>query len=367
MYECAFDRISIKAIKKINDEAQQQPPTPSGLNDRISICEFDISKIWFSFPEPPTSPKGKRKIPFSRYDWNLLSSVSPAVISWLCAYKNSLKPLEEYLKENNKRVIQILASLIAGSLKNKEQLEAYMKHELLNNKFAQANFKSENNFSSRFRNKVTSSKVTTQQQEVNEIEKYLQVYLTSSSYAIYRDPNCRLVDLIRNYFFYFPNELTSDLECEYIPDVKYLKRGINELLNSWSLIIMNSIDSAIVRVQNEFDAYGAAAAAGGDHGASDGPAARASFGADNFNDYASNRHSDHFKFFTEIRENRPKSEPADSQVKQSNVLVSLTNKNAVTTQLTTNANTQESIQMNRLNVINESTNSLNNNNQAWVI
>jgi hypothetical protein len=63
-------------------------------HSRLSLAEFEISKIWFSFPEPPISPKGKRKIPYTRFDWNLLSSVSPAVTSWLCASKHVMQPLK---------------------------------------------------------------------------------------------------------------------------------------------------------------------------------------------------------------------------------------------------------------------------------
>jgi len=106
MYECAFERISIKAVKKLNantevnnaatapaaassSSSQPSPPLvtdsdePSQHN-RLSLSEFEISKIWFSFPEPPISPKGKRKIPYTRNDWNLLSSVSPGKSLILC-------------------------------------------------------------------------------------------------------------------------------------------------------------------------------------------------------------------------------------------------------------------------------------------
>lgn len=130
------------------------------------------------------SKKGRRKIPFTRFDWNLLSSVSPAVISWLCAYKNSIKPVEEYLKLNEERCIRILASLIAGSLKHKEQLETYMKYEY--QKMAPAEYKS--NFGARFR-----SKVMQQQQSkyaasasggaLTEMEKFLQVGLLRTRFS----------------------------------------------------------------------------------------------------------------------------------------------------------------------------------------
>lgn len=63
------------------------------------------------------------------------------------------------------------------------------------------------------------------------------------SLAIYKDPNCRLVDLLRNYLFFFNDELKSDMDAEFIPDTKRLKRGINEILQSWSSVIMASIEN----------------------------------------------------------------------------------------------------------------------------
>lgn len=132
MYECAFDSISIKALKNGSSTAS----TGDSVNQRLSLCDFDIAKIWFSFPEPPQSPKGKRKIPFSRFDWNLLSSVSPAVISWLCASKHTIKPIKEFLESRAKRYLEIVAALVTGSLKNREQLEQEINSriEFYNNK-----------------------------------------------------------------------------------------------------------------------------------------------------------------------------------------------------------------------------------------
>ncbi len=94
--------------------------------NRFSLAEFEINKIWFSFPEPPISPKGKRKIPYTRYDWNLLSSVSPAVTSWLCASKHAIQPLKDILDSHNRQVLQIMTALISGSLRYKDQLEQKM-------------------------------------------------------------------------------------------------------------------------------------------------------------------------------------------------------------------------------------------------
>jgi hypothetical protein len=132
MYECAFDSISIKALKNGSSTAT----AGDALANRLSLCDFDIAKIWFSFPEPPQSPKGKRKIPFSRFDWNLLSSVSPAVISWLCVAKHTVGPIKEFLESRGKRYLEIVAALVAGSLKNRQQLEQEINSriEFYNNK-----------------------------------------------------------------------------------------------------------------------------------------------------------------------------------------------------------------------------------------
>ena len=73
MYEYAFERINIKAVKKLNTEIEQPMSSPNPndqkqqqqlqqqqktQHNRLSLSEFEISKIWFSFPEPPFSLKG---------------------------------------------------------------------------------------------------------------------------------------------------------------------------------------------------------------------------------------------------------------------------------------------------------------------
>jgi hypothetical protein len=271
MYECAFEAISIKAIKKLKDitsssklnaENNQEPQSPEqksepltsfSENNRLSLFEFNISKIWFSFPEPPTSPKGKRKIPFSRFDWNLLSSVSPAVTSWLCAIKHSFKPVKECMIIREKRITQILAALIVGSFKHKDQLER--KIEFLLKTEASSLFKSPNDTILSTRSRKISSKSNLNNANGDEesqttlssklshfnFQNFLQLYLTSSSFALYNDPNCRFVNILRHYLLYFEEEFNSDMEFPSIPENEYLKCGINEVLNSWASLMLNSI------------------------------------------------------------------------------------------------------------------------------
>jgi hypothetical protein len=235
MYECAFDSISIKALKNGSSTAT----VGDAVVNRLSLCDFDIAKIWFSFPEPPQSPKGKRKIPFSRFDWNLLSSVSPAVISWLCVTKHTVKPIKEFLELRSKRYLEIVAALVTGSLKNREQLEQEMNSriEFYNNRDA-FKLKSEGRLSRAAKANLKKAN------QSDTVANFMKVYLTKSSLELYKDANCRLVNLMRNYLLYFADDFEADLSSSYLPDSKLLKKGINEVLNSWSNVIMTASGGA---------------------------------------------------------------------------------------------------------------------------
>jgi hypothetical protein len=43
---------------------------------------------------------------------------------------------------------------------------------------------------------------------------------------------------MRNYLLYFADEFEADLNSSYMPDAKLLKKGIGEVLNSWSNVII---------------------------------------------------------------------------------------------------------------------------------
>jgi hypothetical protein len=169
-------------LKNNNNNNNSENDEPENSNSgRISLCEFDISKIWFSFPEPPISPKGKRKIPYNRLEWNLLISISPAVISWLCASKHLTKTFKRYLNKHNKNLLQTLAALLTGSLKYKNELIS-----LLNSSKYQKN-----------NNNILNN-------------------LTQSSKLYNKDINCRLIKILRLYNLNYSSDLQSDLSCKQI-------------------------------------------------------------------------------------------------------------------------------------------------------
>lgn len=51
-------------------------------NGNISSCVIDLKSVWFNFAAPPRAPI-TRKLDYTRLDWNLLSTASPAINAWM--------------------------------------------------------------------------------------------------------------------------------------------------------------------------------------------------------------------------------------------------------------------------------------------
>ncbi|KFB49612.1 AGAP007960-PA-like protein [Anopheles sinensis] len=51
-------------------------------NGKTSSCVIDFKTVWFNFAAPPRTPI-TRKIDYTRLDWNLLSTASPAITAWM--------------------------------------------------------------------------------------------------------------------------------------------------------------------------------------------------------------------------------------------------------------------------------------------
>ena len=217
----------------------------------------------------------------------------------MCALKHTTKPLKDCIVNRNKLITQILAALIVGSLKNKEHLDRKIEFLLKNDQVTA--YKNDSNLGARLKNKITSksnvySGSSSDEESIlvaklSHFRNYIQMYMTSYSLALYSDPNCRLVNILRNYLLLFEDDFKYDLFCPTIPENEYLKRGINEVLNSWSSLIVSTIVKGInVKTENSRSKM--------DH-------------LDKYND---NRNMDtvnagqkneNFKFITEIRENKP--------------------------------------------------------------
>jgi len=66
--------------------------------------------------------------------------------------------------------------------------------------------------------------------------------LTQNSFGLLNDPNFALVNLIRNYLFFYANDFNADLAAVNKPEEMHLKISINEVFNSWSSIIIGALE-----------------------------------------------------------------------------------------------------------------------------
>ncbi len=185
---------------------------------------------------------------------------------------------KEILDSHNKQVLQIMAALISGSLRSKDHLEQKIEanyhlnilsnvdHILTANQKKSSNAKSSqahqnqsqypsstnsanpnshtSNYNSNYNNNSTHQSDSNLASLRNKklLNHFLESYLTKSSFGLLNDPNFALVNLIRNYLFFYAGDFNADLAAANKPDEMHLKVSINEIFNSWSSIIIGALE-----------------------------------------------------------------------------------------------------------------------------
>lgn len=96
-----------------NDSTTTIVPTkPSG---NTSSCAVDLKVVWFNFAAPPRTPITK-KIDYTRLDWNLVSTASPAISAWLNPSNRLGIRVVSLYRAHYRRVTATAASLMAAAL-----------------------------------------------------------------------------------------------------------------------------------------------------------------------------------------------------------------------------------------------------------
>ncbi|GBP70037.1 Uncharacterized protein KIAA1109 [Eumeta japonica] len=78
-------------------------------------CAIDLKVVWFNFAAPPRTPITK-KIDFTRLDWNLLSTASPAINAWMNPCNRLGMRVVTLYRAYYRRVTATAASLMAAAL-----------------------------------------------------------------------------------------------------------------------------------------------------------------------------------------------------------------------------------------------------------
>lgn len=87
----------------------------SNNNGRTSSCVIDFKTVWFNFAAPPRAPI-TRKIDFTRLDWNLLSTASPAITAWMNPSNRFAIKVVAMLKAMHLRRTAVTACLMTNGL-----------------------------------------------------------------------------------------------------------------------------------------------------------------------------------------------------------------------------------------------------------
>lgn len=95
----------------------------SNNNGRASSCVIDLKSVWFNFAAPPSVPI-TRKIDYTRLDWNLLSTASPAITAWMNPSNRFAIKIVAMMKAFHLRRTAIAACLMADGL----EVQGIQKH-----------------------------------------------------------------------------------------------------------------------------------------------------------------------------------------------------------------------------------------------
>lgn len=95
----------------------------SNNNGRASSCVIELKMVWFNFAAPPRAPI-TRKIDFTRLDWNLLSTASPAITAWMNPSNRFAIKLVAMMKTWHLRRTAVAACLMADGL----EIQGIQKH-----------------------------------------------------------------------------------------------------------------------------------------------------------------------------------------------------------------------------------------------
>lgn len=107
----------------------------SNNNGRASSCVIDLKTVWFNFAAPPSVPI-TRKIDYTRLDWNLLSTASPAITAWMNPSNRFAIKLVAMMKVFHLRRTAIAACLMADGL----EVQGIQKHPKVRPAYYQIHF-----------------------------------------------------------------------------------------------------------------------------------------------------------------------------------------------------------------------------------
>ncbi|KAK0176217.1 hypothetical protein PV328_000373 [Microctonus aethiopoides] len=100
---------------QINSSATCTSLVPRMTNGNTVSCIIELKTVWFNFAAPPRTPI-TRKIDYTRLDWNLLSTASPAINAWMNPSNRFAIRIVHMFRSMYRRSTAIVACLMAEAL-----------------------------------------------------------------------------------------------------------------------------------------------------------------------------------------------------------------------------------------------------------
>ncbi|XP_035828649.1 transmembrane protein KIAA1109 homolog isoform X2 [Aplysia californica] len=177
-----------------SNESMEDPPAPlpTPLDGDASNGRLELKTIWFNFASPPPISIHK-KVDFTRLDWNLLSTASPAIDAWLNPSDRLMNAVRGLVREYSRRLCCVIACMMI------EGLECQGIHVAYKSKF----------------NK-----------------------LTPLSHTLQEDPSNQLLTVLRKYLHkYGTNPVERAVAAETVPQLITVQKGILALMRQWKNVL----------------------------------------------------------------------------------------------------------------------------------
>uniref|UniRef100_A0A1B0D1P6 Fragile site-associated protein C-terminal domain-containing protein n=1 Tax=Phlebotomus papatasi TaxID=29031 RepID=A0A1B0D1P6_PHLPP len=164
-------------------------------NGKTSSCIIDLKTVWFNFAAPPRVPI-TRKIDYTRLDWNLLSTASPAITAWMNPSNRFAIKVISMMRAMHQRRTAVTASLMADGL------EVQGIHRPVKSRYSRK--------------------------------------LTPLSKTLQEDPSCQLCTIMQKYILQESvAKLEENLKQQDLPQLNVLRQGVIVLSRQWKNTLYN--------------------------------------------------------------------------------------------------------------------------------
>ncbi|XP_045469148.1 transmembrane protein KIAA1109 isoform X3 [Harmonia axyridis] len=158
----------------------------------VSSCVIELKVVWFNFAAPPRAPI-TRKIDYTRLDWNLLSTASPAINAWMNPSNRLAIRVVHLVRTMYRRSTATVACIMA------EALDIQRVHTLPKSRYGK---------------------------------------LTPLSQTLQNDPNLQLCSILERYYLEIgASVIESHLKENEMPQLFTLRQGIVVLSRQWKNIL----------------------------------------------------------------------------------------------------------------------------------